>query len=355
MSNQGSSSSNITIVDVARIAGTSVATVSRVLSGSDYPVSNKSRQKVLHAAKEIGYSPNLLGKMLKTNRNPSVGIIISSFQNPFFYQIIMGIEQAAHKRGYDPLVFSSQRDPLIERKLITGLIQKRILGLMISSIDDSPSSLEKYLAAGGKACIFESNFVNIENIINAKSDMLEAGRIAMEYLLSQGHRRIAILTTPLNRQSRRLTLDGCSLAMSKHQMQLTENDIIVAPSEYELENGLYEFDAGVFLAKELLKREKKYTAVIAINDLIAYGIIQGFKQEGVNVPDNISVVGFDDIPFSSMITPQLTTVRLPSHLLGQKACDILIDSMETGENIPGMSISFKSEIIVRESVKNLLI
>lgn len=199
MSKQGNSA---TIVDVAKIAGTSTATVSRVLSGSDYPVSNECRQKVLLAAKEIGYSPNLLGKMLKTNRNPSVGIIISSFQNPFFNQVIMGIEQEARKREYDPLVFSSQRDTLIERKLITGLIQKRVQGLMISSIDDSPDSLNQYISDGGKVCIFESNFKNRENIINAKSDMLEAGRIATQYLLSQGHRNIAFLTTPLNRQSR---------------------------------------------------------------------------------------------------------------------------------------------------------
>lgn len=345
---------NVTIMDVAKAACTSVATVSRVLSGSTYPVSQKCKEKVLLTAKELGYSPNLLGKMLKTNRNPSIGIIISSFQNPFYNQIIMGIEQAARKRGYYSPVYSSQREPMNERALITGLIQNRIQGLMISSIDNSPDFMEQYLSSGGKACIFESNFANIDKVINAKSDMLEASRIAIDYLISQGHRKIAFLTTPLNRQSRQSTLDGCRLAMSKHHLQLTDDDVFAAPVEIELENGLYEFEAGMMLAKELLQRGKKYTAAIANNDLIAYGIIQGLKQNGVNVPNDISVIGFDDIPYSSMITPQLTTVHLHSRLLGEKACHLLIDSIESGEDVSGMTISFKSEINVRESVRNLL-
>jgi LacI family transcriptional regulator len=346
---------SVTISDVAKAAHTSVATVSRVLSGSNYPVSRESRENVLLAAKELGYSPNLLGKMLKTNRNPSIGIIISSFQNPFYNQIIMGIERAARKRGYYSPVYSSQRDPLSERALISGLVQNRIQGLMISSVDNSPEYLEKYLASGGKACVFESNYMNIGNVINAKSDMLEASEIAVEYLVSQGHKSIAFLTTPLSRQSRQFTLDGCRIALSKHNIQLADDDIFVVHDERELEDGLYEFEAGIMLAQELLQRNKKYTAIIANNDLIAYGIIQGLKQNRVKVPDDISVIGFDDIPYSSMMTPQLTTVHLHSRLLGEKACNFLIDSIESGEDISGMTISFRSGIIIRESVKSLLI
>ena len=147
-------SHNVTIGDVAKAAGTSVSTVSRVLSGSTYPVSAAKRERVLHAANTLGYEPNLLGRMLKTNTNPSIGIIIPSFQNPFYTQLIIGIEKEAMANNYFPLVFSSQRSPETERNLINNLIKNRVKGLMISSIDDSPQAVDHFVSTGGKVCIF---------------------------------------------------------------------------------------------------------------------------------------------------------------------------------------------------------
>lgn len=353
MPNQDQAESGIakaTIVDVAVAAGTSTATVSRVLSGSNYPVSSETRKRIMEAAKRVGYTPNLLGKMLKTNTNASIGIIIPTFQNPFFVQIIQGISERATSRGYAPLAFSSQRNPILERNLIEQLLQKRIMGMMVASIDDSPKTIQHYILRGGKVCVFESNFEDFNSYILAKTDMLESGRIAMNYLLSMGHRNIAIITTPLRKQTRAQTLMGCRMALQAQNLDFSDEDIIIARYEKELEDGLFEFEIGKEMVRELLNRKKKYTAVLAVNDLIACGIINGLKLHGIAVPDEISVIGLDDIPMSSMVTPALTTVHMPSYILGQKACQMMIDALENDEQTAGISLSIQPKLVVRDSV-----
>ena len=130
-----------TISDVAQLSGTSIATVSRVLSGSSYPVSARTRARVLDAARQLQYSPNLLGHMLKAKINRCLGVIIPSFQNPFFTQLVMGIEHAAREQGYIPFVFSSQRDAQTERELISQLQHLRISGLLLSATDHDAGAL----------------------------------------------------------------------------------------------------------------------------------------------------------------------------------------------------------------------
>lgn len=348
-------SHNVTIGDVAKTAGTSISTVSRVLSGSNYPVSAAKRERVLHAANTLGYEPNLLGRMLKTNTNPSIGIIIPSFQNPFYTQLIMGIEKEAMANSYFPLVFSSQRSPETERNLINNLIKNRVKGLMISSIDDSPLAVEHFVSTGGKVCIFESNYSDTDKVINAKTDMLEAGRTATEYLISQGHRSIAFLSTPFNRRSRTMTLDGYKLALANHGLIFSEEDVITVQYESEADSGLYEMEAGRKLADKFLEsdKHKEYTAIMAVNDVIAYGIIQRLQEKGIGIPDDISIISFDNIPYSGLINPPLTTMDMPARLLGQRACHLIIDSLNSSEDHNGITLSVSAELVVRQSVKAL--
>jgi LacI family transcriptional regulator len=348
-----SSDRKATIVDVARVAATSIATVSRVLSKSNYPVKAETRTRIMQAVEKVGYTPNLLGKMLKTNTNTSIGIIIPTFENPFFVQIIQGISERATSSGYTPLVFSSQRNPILERNLIEQLLQKRIMGLMVASVDDTPKAIQHYILQGGKVCVFESNFEDSNSYILAKTDMLESGRIAMKYLLSMGHRNIAIITTPLRKLTRAQTLMGCRIAMNENDLSFSDEDIIIAQYEKELENGLYEFEIGKEMVQKLLNKKKKYTAVLAINDLIACGIMNGLKFHGISVPDEISVIGLDDIPLASMVTPALTTVHMPSYLLGQKACQMMVDALEKNERTAGISLSIQPELVIRDSVIKL--
>ncbi len=304
----------------------------------------------MRAAQTLGYSPNLLGRMLKTNTNPSIGIVIPTFQNPFYSQIIMGIEQEASRRGYAPLVLTSQRSAEVERQRIQSMIQKRIGCLMLTSVDDSPKTLKKFLAAGGKACVFEANFPDQENVINAKADMFEAGRIAMNHLLEQGHARIAFLTAPLSKLSRKLTLDGCRFAMNDAGLKLKDEDVIVGSYERESDDGLYEYELGVSLVKQMLESGNGYTAVVALNDLLACGVISGLKLNGLRVPEDISVIGFDDIPYAAMMSPRLTTIHLSSHLLGMRAAQLMLNALEANEDSDRVILSVRPELVVRDSV-----
>ncbi|AGC69697.1 HTH-type transcriptional repressor PurR [Thermoclostridium stercorarium subsp. stercorarium DSM 8532] len=343
----------VVISDVAKAAGCSPATVSRVLSNSGYPVSEELKQRIYEAASKLGYLSDPNGRILRTAVNPSVGIIIPSFQNPFFSQIIMGIVHLASKRGYTSVVYSSQRDPALERKYIFDLIQKQIGCLFLCSVDDSPDTLKKYISSGGLACVFESNFPPLSEALNATADMFKAAQIATEYLISQGHKKIAFLTPPLSRYSRRQRVDGFKFAMSMHGLTIDPEDVITVSYEGDIDEGLYEYTIGITLAQKMLKQKKKYTAVIALNDLIACGVIAGLKQNNIRVPDDISVIGFDDIPNSVMISPQLTTIRLFGEVIGQRAAQMIIDSFESNERINNITLTVNPELVIRESVRDI--
>ena len=342
-----------TLQDVAKQAGVSVATASRILSNSSYPVSRELRKRVIRASQELQYTPNHLGKMLKRNTAPAIGIIVPSLQNPFFNQVILGAESAARGHDYEIIIFSSHRNVEQERRNILTLLQNRVMALIIISIDSNSHSLKNYIDCGGLVALLESEF-RMEGAISAENDYLEAGRIAAQHLVEMGHRDIAFLTSPLTKSYRRAILVGIEQTLQKIGKPLTEKDIFVANTEKESDTGLYEFELGKRLALDLLHSHRKYSAIIAINDITAFGIIQALTQNGVSVPDQISVISFDNISYSEMISPPLTTVALPSSNIGYTACKMLMDSLGSKADVlPGMSFRFPCHLEQRQSVKDI--
>lgn len=342
-------SSAITLHNVAEKAGTSVATVSRVLSGADYPVSQKLRQKILRAAKELNYMPNNLGKMLKNNSSPAIGIIVPTLQNPFFVQVITGVESAARQKNFEVMIFSSHRSIQQERDSILNLLQNRIMRMIIISIDSKPDTISKYIEHNGRAAILESNF-QIENAICSETDYNAAGKLAAEYLLSAGHKKIAFLSAPITKSYRRRILEGLQAAFSAAGAAFSEDDIFVSDIESEAEIGQYEFELGKQLAVEFLHSNQKYTAIIAINDITAFGVIQELTQRGIHVPQDVSVISFDNISYSNMISPPLTTVELPSETMGYTACQLIMSESIAST---GAAFSFHCSLKERSSVRNL--
>lgn len=344
---------DVGIIDVAKEANTSTATASRVLSGSNYPVSKQKRKAVLDAAKKLKYEPNIIGRILKTKLNPTIGIIIPTFHNPYFTQLLLGIEQEANLHGFFTMAVSSQRDQILERKLITNFKNNNIKALLIASVDSEQDSLKQYVAFGGAICLFESNFSDLNGVINAQVDSLVAARKATKYLLDNGHKKIAYLTTPLTRASRYQRLNGIQLEMNYNMMPFSDEDIFISSDEADNIDGLVEFEIGKSLAREFLKKTKKHTAIIAANDMIAFGIMNYLQSHGKNIPEDISIISFDNIYFSECITPPLTTMNLPSNLLGKRSCKVIIEAI-TSNTIPNdMILSVASTLIERKTVKNL--
>ncbi len=226
---------------------------------------------------------------------------------------------------------------------------------MISSIDDSPLAVEQFVATGGKVCIFESNYSEMDKVINAKTDHLGASRDATEYLISQGHQHIAFLSTPFNRETRVKTLDGFRLALTSHNLPFSESDVMTVMYESEADDSLYELNAGRKLADKFMdaRKKKPYTAIVAINDLIAYGIIQRLLEQGIRIPEDVSIISFDNIPYSALIHPPLTTMDMPARLLGQRACNLIVDSLGSNRDHNGITLSVSAELVIRKSVRAL--
>lgn len=320
-----------TLKDVAQLAGVSIATASRVLSGSENTVNPAMRRKVHKAATELKYVPNAFGQRLKHNASDTIGVIVPSLQNPFYNQVIIGIESAAAKLGCEIRLFSSHRSAAQERKAINLMLHNRVMALIIISVDTSPDALANFIAFGGKVALLEADF-KLDKAIVFETDYCDAGSMAARHLVKLGHRKIAFLTTPLTKTSRRDTLTGIESVLKNAGLKFSSDDVYVAASEGESSTGVYEFEMGRQLAERMLRTKKPYTAVIAINDITAFGAIQTLTQRGYSVPNDISVIGFDNIMYSEMISPPLTTVEMPSANMGRSACQLLFASLDIDDD-----------------------
>lgn len=338
-----------TIYDIAQEVGTSTATVSRVLSKSGYPVKEELRKKIIEAAQKLNYTPNILGRMLKKSENKDIGVIIPTISNPFYPQMVLGIELEARRRGYNILLCNSFRDPETEKTYITSLVQKQVKGIIISSVDENHMFLKEIIENQVRIVAFDQD-INELKCSKVGFDFVKGGMMAVEHLIKMGHRNIAFLTSPLTRKSRRETMEGYRLAILANNLDFNERNIIASRTEEEFENVTYEFENGRRLARDFMKLKNRPTAVFAINDMTAFGIIRELWDNGIRVPDDVSIVGFDNIEVSSMTNPPLTTVNQPSFETGKLACKTLLDSMEDDE-YGKVSITLEPSLVERKSVK----
>lgn len=328
-----------TITDVAKKAGVSVATVSRYFSDNGYPVSKDAGLRIEFAATALEYSPNIVGRMLKTNTSRDIGVIIPTIMNPFYPEVLLGIEKTAAKRGYQILLCNSLRNSETEFKYINSLYQKQVRGIIIAS---TQSAHEKYNEMVSKGM----HIVNIEGTedeccMGVSFDFKKGAQLLSEHLKSLGHDEVAFLTSPLTKQSRRDLLDGIlSVYGAKDTM------VLIDEAETEAESGIYEYEMGRRLSGRLLEFRHKPSALIAVNDITGAGVIKGLTEKGFNVPKDYSVAGFDNIELSAMITPALTTVNQPGFKTGESAVEMLIDRIEE-KNIKLFEI--EPELIIRAS------
>lgn len=341
-----------TIYDIAKYTGASTATVSRVLSNSGYPVSEDVRLRILDAAQKLNYSPNMVGRMLKKSKSMDIGVIIPTISNPFYTQIILGIEIEARKQGYNILLCNSFRNPDTEKSYLESLYQKQVKGLIISSIGSNQEILKSMQSNGVRIVAFDQEVQDIK-CSRVGFDYIKGGLIAVEHLIAMGHRNIAFLTSPLTRKSRNDVLEGYRLGLLKNGIAYNEEFVITADCELEFGNATYEFESGKALAHKFLNIPNKPTAIFSINDMMAFGIMQELTVKGIRIPEDVSVVGFDNIEFSSMSTPSLTTINQPSFETGKLACKILLDNMARDEQ-DSMSIALEPSIVVRNSVRSIL-
>lgn len=339
-----------TIKDIAKASKVSTATVSRVLSKSDYPVSTALREIVLNTAEQLNYIPNEYGKILKLGVSNDIGVIVPSLSNPFYAETVSGIEVECREQGYNPVFCSSNNDLSREKEYMDHFLKKCMAGIMVSSINQEVIKLYQESENSPKIVLFDQANVDCD-CINVAYDFYMAGVIIAEYLIKKGHKDIAVLSAPIDRPSRKARFDGLFETLKKHDIPLPKSRLFIrAYEENGSITGMFEFDNGCELAKRFLETRCPSSAIVVSNDITAIGVISELAKKGCRIPEDKSVIGFDNINFSAMVTPPLTTVHQPSFEMGKLAAQLLLKKIS---NKSVKSVMLKPYIVERYSVNDI--
>lgn len=343
-----------TIHDVAKKAGVSSATASRVLSGSDYPVSKTAKERILAAAASLNYKPNLIGKTLRKSVSRDIGLILPNISNPFYSELALGAETAANLRGFGLLLCNSLRSELREKEYLEFLSQKQVGGVILATCTTDPDALKRLFHPDGPCVValdqpipdLAQSYVNFQTKSAAKQ--------ATSFLIEHGHRRIALISSPVRTHSRKEVLRGYRSALLEADIPTNPNLELFASIETELQSGeIYEFENGKLLADRLLALSERPTAVLCVNDITAAGVIQRLSERGISVPSDLSVMGIDNTSISRIVSPALTTVDQSPFDAGMKLAFSLIDAL-CSDSSPREVITIEPRIVMRNSVQTLI-
>lgn len=307
----GKPARRVTTRDVAALAGVSQPTVSLVLSGNPRArVARDTRARVLDAARQLGYQPNLLARGLVSRRSYALGIIVPDLDNPFFTEVVSGAERVAADEGYAVLLCDARRT-LVERHLRT-LMARQVDGIIIDA------SAAGTLAADER--LWGMNVVLVDELPGrwpgVASDAPEAGRVAARHLLNLGHRRLAFMGPATDAYGFRMRERGFTTALREAGLAIDSPRLRRSPATVA---------GGNAAMRELLALHRPPSAVFCANDLMALGTLKACAAAGVDVPRQISIVGCDDIEMARIVTPELTTVRVPARGLGARAARLLLE------------------------------
>lgn len=339
----------ITIQKVAKLAGASVSTVSRVLSNPWYPVADETRERVVQAVKDTGYTRSNSSRYSNKSSSQDIGVILPNFSNPFYSQVILGLEKEFRNSGFNLLVYNSMRDSNYEYLLLKSLQQKGIERVIISTFIQDSKLFRRFTERGMKLIFLDQKVDNMEYHI--RFEYKEGAYIAIRHLYELGHRNFSLATTPLTRWSRKEILSGYKIALEDLGLKFRDEMVLSANNkrESEIDEELsYDIKSGVLKARELLKQNSKTTAVLCVNDMVAFGLIHELRNQQIKVPQDISVVGFDDVPFAAMFSPALTTIRCPAIEIGQLAAQLLKQQI-SGSMGSGFDMKLTARLIERES------
>ncbi|HLI88106.1 MAG TPA: LacI family DNA-binding transcriptional regulator [Ktedonobacteraceae bacterium] len=303
------------IAEVAKRAGVSIASASRVLSNSTYPVSAETREKVLRAARELNYVPNSLARGLRMQRSHLIAVLVGDNADPYFAEIVRGVEDVANEAGYLTIVCNSDRNPSKELHHLRVLQDYRVDGVIFAGggLNESghPGQLEQAVQSmvnrGAAVITLTQHTLNVPSI---QPDNFGGARQMAARLIALGHRRIAFVTGPANVVTANIRLQGYMAALAEAGLPIDPG--LLLAGNFDRESGEQAVSALVHMAPE-----QRPTAIFAANDETAIGVLSGLRRHGWQVPADISVCGFGDIPMASVVVPTLTTVHMGLRDLGR--------------------------------------
>ncbi|GAA1859341.1 LacI family DNA-binding transcriptional regulator [Microbacterium koreense] len=329
------------IRDVARAAGVSAGTVSNVLNRPSY-VNAETRKKVLDAIAALDFTPRKASRQFRPGRERTLGLALADMGNPFFVDVALGAEAAAKELGVGVLIVHNGEDVTREEQNLDLLAQQRVHGIMITPVDERNPRLEQ-LIERGVPLVYVDRISGDRPCCWLATDDLAGGRLAGEHLIERGHRRIAFVGD--SDISRQVSDRSQGLRDAVRDAGLPDDTVELIPaSSWKIRDGR---QTGHDLA--LRAAHDRPTAVFCANDMLALGVLQELALHGVRVPDDIALVGFDDLDWASRSTVPLSSVRQPRELLGRTAVRMILDEIEQGADHVHEHVNFAPELIIRES------
>lgn len=325
--------------DVARLAGVSTSTVSHVINNNRF-VSEQVRDRVEQAIRELNYAPSALARSLKIKQTRTIGMLLTASSNPFYSEVVRGVENSCYERGYSLILCNTEGDEERMNRSLETLMQKRVDGLLMMCTEThlpSADILNRYPSVP-MVMMDWAPFEGRGDII--QDNALLGGELATQYLIYRGYTRIACIAGPLDKTPARLRLDGFHQAMAASGLAVPPGYVV---------DGDFEFQGGFNAMNQLLALDPPPQAVFTSNDAMAVGVYHALYQAGLRVPQDMAVMGYDNIELARYLTPPLSTIHQPKDELGELAIDTLIHRM-SDPDASQQTLVLTPELVERGSV-----
>ncbi|MEH0673841.1 substrate-binding domain-containing protein [Vibrio scophthalmi] len=331
-----------TMKDIAKLAGVSTSTVSHVINQSRF-VSEAISERVNQAASQLNYTPSALARSLKVNRTNTIGMLVTTSTNPFFGEVVKGVERSCYHQGYNLILCNTEGDHERMRQSINTLLQKRVDGLILMC-----SSLE-----GERIDIFDK-YPDIPVVVmdwgpmlftsdKIQDNSLRGGYLAAKYLIDCGHTQVGCITGPLAKHQAQMRYEGYKRAMNEAGNEFKANWII---------EGDFECEGGYNALHKMVEKGPLPSAIFVCNDMMALGVINAAAELGIKIPDQLSIIGYDDIHIARFMTPALTTIHQPKYRLGKAAVEALLQRLENSVE-ESQVVQLEPTLVERHTVKKL--
>jgi len=333
-----------TMKQVAKSAMVSVATVSRVINDTGY-VSPELSSRVRSAMVSLNYQPSALARGLRKQQTQNIGILIPQVDHPFFSRLAFAIEKTLFSHSYHCFLCSAEEDSSKENAYIEMLLRQRVDGVILAPTGQSEEGLEHLLRKKVPLVLVDRN-LSIGNVNRVLSNNYQGAVEVTRYLLALGHRKFCVIGTPAYSEAMTQRLSGVRDAL--------HNFGIDNPIKPIITSGLQQFEMGLVNARKMLQASPRPTAIIALTDVIAFGVLHAAAELGLSVPEELSVTGFDDIPLASYSIPSLTTVAQPIYRMGETAAQALLEQIQDSQASPATTV-LDTTLITRKSTAPLTI
>jgi LacI family transcriptional regulator len=330
----------VTIRDVAKLAGVSPMTVSRVINGSP-KVTPETRERVEAAIAELHFVPNTLARGLTQSRSGTIGMVVPDLGDPFFTLVLRGAEQVARAEGYRVIVCNTNSESDLEASYVDNLIAHQVDGVLLAPVNDASKTVTDWMVSRGLPFVLLDRSISGVEADIVRGDSVGGARVLVDHLLANGHRRIGHITEPQSVSTARDRFQG-------YREALEANGIPYDP-ELVAEGSGATIDGAQEATRELLSRGVEFSAILAVNNLSAVGVVLALREAGLAVPGDIAVACFDDIELAAYLCPFLTVMAQPATTYGSLATRLLLERIRGTAPEEWQVVILPGELIVRES------